>query len=349
MKKTLAILLAMIFALFVFVGCSTANDPVEAPTDMETPVTPNEPTATPGETDEELKVAETTRVVALKGPTGMGMAKMISDADEKYTFSLTSMPDDVTSSIISNTVDIAAVPVNLASVLYNKTEGEVQVIALNTLGVLYVVNSDGTVDSLEDLKGKTIGATGQASTPEYVLNYVLRMNGIDPEKDVTIEYYTDHSELAAKMISGDVTVGMLPEPQVSTVLIKNENCKTVINMTDEWNKVAPDSALVQGCIVARREFAEAYPDSVKNFLEEYKLSVEYANTSADAPQTIADLQIVGSATIAARALPNSNIVYFDSNSGMKEKLSGTLQVLFEANPKSVGGKLPADDFYFENK
>ncbi len=345
MKKTLTLLLALTLSLFVFVGCTTTNDPAQVPQDPEI--------STPNDTDDqpeaEPKTAEVTRVVALKGPTGMGMAKMISDADTKYTFSLTSMPDDVTSSIISKTVDIAAVPANLASVLYNKTEGEVQVIALNTLGVLYIVNSDGTINSLEDLKGKTIGATGQASTPEYVLDYVLKMNGIDPDKDVTIEYYTDHSELATRMISGDVTIGMLPEPQVSTVLMKNANCKTVINMTDEWNKVSPESALVQGCIVARREFAEAYPDSVKNFLSEYKQSVEFANTSTDAPKTIADIGIVGSAEIATRAIPNCNIVYIDSNDGMKEKLSGSLQVLFDANPKAVGGKLPADSFYFENK
>lgn len=334
MKKTLTLLLALTLALFVFVGCESTEENV----------TPDNLSSQ----DEVRLVAENTRVVALKGPTGMGMAKMINDADAKYTFSLTSMPDDVTSSIISGNVDIAAVPVNLASVLYNKTEGEVNVIALNTLGVLYIVNSDGTVNSIDDLKGKTIGATGQASTPEYVLNYVLKMNGIDPEKDVKIEYYTDHSELATKMISGDVTIGMLPEPQVSTVLIKNEGCKTVINMTEEWNKVAPDSALVQGCIVARREFVEKYPDSVKDFLEEYKASVEFANTSADAPQVIADLGIVGSVAIATRAIPNCNIVYVDSNDGMKEKLAGTLNVLFEANPKSVGGKLPADDFYYEN-
>ncbi|MBR6633678.1 MAG: ABC transporter substrate-binding protein [Clostridia bacterium] len=338
MKKTLLLLLALTLSIFVFVGCATVDTPDEVTDKNE--ITDN---------TEELKVAETTRVVALKGPTGMGMAKLISDADPKYTFSLTSMPDDVTSSIISGTVDIAAVPTNLASVLYNKTEGKVEVIALNTLGVLYIVNSDGTVNSLEDLRGKTIGATGQASTPEYVLNYVLKMNGIDPEKDVTIEYYTDHAELAAKMISGDVTIGMMPEPNVSSVMIKNENCKTVINMTEEWNKVSPESALIQGCIVVRREFAEAYPDSVKNFLTEYKSSVEYANTSADAPRTIADLGIVGSVAIAQRAIPNCNITYVDSNDGMKEKLSGFLQVLYDANPKSVGGKLPADDFYFENK
>lgn len=335
MKKTLALLLVLAMALFVFAGCASKPDANVA--------TGNEVA------DSTAKVADVTRVVALKGPTGMGMAKMISDADSKYTFTLTSMPEDVTSSVINGSVDIAAVPTNLASVLYNKTEGEVQVIALNTLGVLYVLNSDGTVASLEDLKGKTIGATGKASTPEYILNYVLRKNGIDPEKDVTIEYYTDHSELATRMISGEVTIGMLPEPQVSTVMMKNPNCKTVINMTEEWNKIAPESALVQGCIIVRNEFAKNYPDSVKKFLEEYKKSVEFANTSEDAPTVIADLGIVGSAEIAKRAIPNCNIVYIDSNDGMKDKLSGFLNVLFEANPKSVGGKLPEAAFYFENK
>ncbi len=337
MKKLTALLLSLVLVLGVLTACTTTTDPeiVEKPTEdvvIETP-----------------KLAEITKVVALKGPTGMGMAKLISDADAKYSFELTSMPDDVASSLISGTVDIAALPTNLASVIYNKTKGGVKVIALNTLGVLHIINSDGTIASIDDLKGKTIGATGQASTPEYVLNYVLKANGIDPEKDVTINYYTDHAELATHMISGDVTIGMLPEPQVSTVLMKNANCKSVIDLTSEWEKASPDSALVQGCIVVRSEFLDTYPDSVKNFLDEYKASVEYATTNAEAPDTIANLGIVGSAAIAKSAIPGANICYVDSEDNMKEKLSGFLNVLFEANPKSVGGALPGDDFYYENK
>ncbi|MBQ7897077.1 MAG: ABC transporter substrate-binding protein [Clostridia bacterium] len=339
MKKLLALLLSIVLVLGVFTACTAANDPG----------TEKAPTNDTVETPEEPKVAELTKVVALKGPTGMGMAKLITDADPKYSFELTSMPDDVTSSLISGTVDIAAVPTNLASVLYNKTQGGVKVIALNTLGVLHIINSDGTVASIEDLKGKTIGATGQASTPEYVLDYVLKANGIDPENDVTINYYTDHAELATHMISGDVTIGMLPEPQVSTVLMKNGDCKKVINLTEEWSKVSPDSALVQGCIVVRTAFAEEYPDTVKNFLEEYKASVEFANTDETAPDVIANLGIVGSSAIAKSAIPGANICYVDSNDAMKEKLSGFLKVLLDANPKSVGGALPGDDFYYENK
>lgn len=333
MKKITALLLSLLLVVGVFVGCS--NDPVEENNENEIVEAP--------------KTAELTRVVALKGPTGMGMAKLITDADAKYSFELTSMPDDVTSAILSKTVDIAAVPANLASVLYNKTNGGVKVIALNTLGVLHIVNSDGSVSSIDDLKGKTIGATGQASTPEYVLRYVLKENGIDPDNDVTINFYTDHSELATHMISGNVTIGMLPEPQVSTVLMKNDACKAVIDLSDEWTKVSPDSALVQGCIVVRSEFLEEYPDSVKSFLDEYKASVEFANENENAPEVIANLGIVANAEIAKRALPGANICYIDSNDGMKEKLSGCLKVLFDANPKSVGGALPDDGFYYENK
>ena len=332
MKKITVLLISLLLVLPLVVGCSTTEDPLEVPK-VET---------------QEPKTAEVTKVIALKGPTGMGMAKLISDNDEKYSFELTNMPDAVSSALLSNTVDIAALPTNLASVLYNKTEGKVKVIALNTLGVLHIVNSDGTISDISDLKGKTIGATGQASTPEYILRYILKENGIDPDNDVTINFYTDHAELATQMISGNITIGMLPEPQVSTVLMKNENCKAVIDLTKEWEKISPESALVQGCIVVREEFLKEYPDSVKNFLEEYKASVEFANTSEEAPKTVADLGIVGSEAIAKKAIPNANICYIDSSNNMKEKLSGFLKVLFDANAKSVGGALPDDNFYYEN-
>ncbi|MBE6701466.1 MAG: ABC transporter substrate-binding protein [Ruminococcaceae bacterium] len=337
MKKLISLLLVLTFVFTCFVGCTKSGDVI------------NDNTNTNEENNETPKVAELTRVMSLKGPTGMGMAKLMTDGDEKYSFSLTSMPDDVTSAIISKTVDIAAVPTNLASVLYNKTEGEVKVIALNTLGVLYVLNTDNSINSIEDLKGKTIGATGQASTPEYILRYVLSENGIDPDKDVTINYYTDHAELATHMINGTVSIGMLPEPQVSTVLMKNKDAQKVINLTEEWDKISPDSALVQGCLVVRTEFAEKYPDSVETFLEEYKASVEYANTSENAADTISAIGIVPSAAIAKLAIPGCNITFIDSETGMKEKLSGFLNVLYTANPKSVGGALPLDDFYYENK
>jgi NitT/TauT family transport system substrate-binding protein len=163
---------------------------------------------------------------------------------------------------------------------------------------------------------------------------------------LTIEYYQDHAELATRMANGEVTIGMLPQPHVSTTLMKNPDCVAAIDLTAEWEKVAPESALVQGCIIVRKEFAEKYPDSVANFLSEYSKSVEFANTSEDAPNVVAEVGIVANPQVAARAIPGCNIVYIDYAGGMKEKLSGFLKVLFDANPKSVGGKLPDDTFYY---
>lgn len=333
MKKLFALLLVFVMSVLVLSSCSNEPDTI-----IENPVQNEDPIV--------QKVAEVTRVSALKGPTGMGMAKMITDADQKYVFNIAPAPTDVQAALISGTVDIAAVPTNLASVLYNKTEGGIKVLALNTEGVLYILDSTGKIEDIDDLKGKTIGATGQGSTPEYILRYILTENGIDPDKDVTLEFYTEHAELATRMASGDVKIGMLPEPNVTTTITKNTALKNVINLTEEWSKIAPDSALVQGCIVARTEFIEKYPDSVENFLDEYKASVDYVLTNEDAPEMIAALGIVPSAQIAEKALPNCNICYFDASSQMYEKLSGFLGVLNSFSPQSIGGTLPDDTFYY---
>ncbi len=344
MKKLLALILTLLLATLCLAACVQPADDNDVNTETLNEEIEN------NETDNAKPlVAEKTRVTALKGPTGMGMAKMMNDADAKYEFSLSAAPADVQGALISGTVDIAAVPTNLASVLYNKTEGKIKVLALNTEGVLYVLDSTGTIGSVEDLRGKTVGATGQGSTPEYILRYILSENGIDPDRDVNLVFYTEHAELATRMASGDVEIGMLPEPNVTTTIAKNSKLTKALDLTEEWNKIAPESALVQGCIVARQEFIDAYPDSIKNFLNEYKASVEYVNTSDNAPEIIANLGIVPSAEVAKNALPSCNICYYDSNDGLQEKLSGFLEVLHSFSPAAVGGKLPDNSFYYENK
>ena len=342
MKKLLAITLTLLLLVFAFTSCTE-----EAPENNTT--IENENVEQIPEAEPERLVAEKTRVTALKGPTGMGMAKLISDADAKYELEISSAPADVQAALISKTVDIAAIPTNVASVLYNKTQGAIKVLAINTEGVLYILDSTDTVKSVEDLRGKTIGATGQGSTPEYILRYILTENGIDPDKDVTLNFYTEHAELATLMATGEIEIGMLPEPNVTTTMTKNDKLVKALDLTEEWKKIAPDSALVQGCIVARTEFIEQYPDSIKDFLKEYSESVEYITTAEDAPDVIASLGIVPAAAVAKKALPNCHICYYDSNLGLSEKLSGFLEVLYSFNPAAVGGTLPDAAFYYENK
>lgn len=325
-KRLLALVLMLVLALSM-AACNANETETETPVDV--------------------------KIMALKGPTGIGMVKLMEDASsesaqgDRYEVSLASAPDDITGQIINGSVDIAAVPTNLASVLYQKTEGQVQVAALNTLGVLYLLENGDTIQSIADLKGKTIGATGQGSTPEYVLKYILIQNGIDPDNDVTIEWYPEHSDLATVMSSGDVKIGMLPEPNVTAVLSANADVRSALDMTEEWNKVAgEDSTLTMGCIVVQKKFAEEHKDALDRFLQAYSESVEYVNANVEeASQLVEKHEIMPKAAVAKKAIPNCNITFVDGST-MKTQLSGFLQVLFDANPASIGGAMPDDNFYY---
>lgn len=287
-------------------------------------------------------------IAVLAGPTGMGAASLMNEAMTEYSFTVATAPDQVAPSLISGEYDIAAIPTNLAATLYQKTGGGIQVLAVNTGGVLYILENGSEINSVADLRGKTVYATGQASTPEYILNHILRKNGIEPGQDIQIEYLSEHSELAAKLASGDAMIGMLPEPNVTAALSKGgEGLRIALDLTEEWGKIAVDeSSLLQGCIAVRREFAEKYPDAVEDFLNDYRKSVGYITSGAeDVPEIIFSQGIVPSAAVAKKALPNCNICFIDGND-MKQQLSGFLRVLYDADPKSVGGSLPGDDFYY---
>ncbi|MEG1559725.1 MAG: ABC transporter substrate-binding protein [Clostridia bacterium] len=284
---------------------------------------------------------ESVNILALKGPTGIGLAWLMDgNGNENYNITLVSSPDEITGKF-ANGVDIAAMPINLASVLYNKMEGDAIIIAVNTLGVLYVLENGNTVNSITDLTGKTLYATGQASTPEYILNHILEKNNID----CTVEYKTEHSELATLIGSGDIVLGMLPEPNVTSVLNTNKDVRIALNLTSEWNKIE-DTELVQACIVINKKYLTEHTDVVDIFLKDYAESVNQVNnnTSEIAP-LIEKYGIMASAALAEKAVKNCNIVCITGDS-MKLATANMLTVLFNANPKSIGGKLPSDDFYY---
>ena len=295
------------------------------------------------------------QIAALKGPTAMGMVKFMDDVDqqvvtdENYTFQIVVSPDEVTPQIAQGNVDIAAVPANLASILYNNTDGAVQVLTVNTLGVLYLVENGDTVQSPADLKGKTIYASGKGSTPEYALNYVLEQNGLVPGTDVTIEWKSEHSECVAAITADSSGIAMLPQPFVTTAQTKNPSLRVALDLTEEWEKVQADgeekSTMITGATVVRTEFAQEHPEAVENFLKHYQESVEYVNgNTEEAAKLVGNYEIV-TEEVALKALPECNIVYL-AGEEMKEKLSGYLSVLNEQNPQSIGGTLPGDDFYY---
>ena len=295
------------------------------------------------------------RAAALKGPTAMGLVRFMSETDagnlkdNDYSFSIVASADEVTPLIAKSEVDVAAVPANLASVLYNKTDGGVRVVAVNTLGVLYVCELGDEVKTVSDLRGRTIYSAGKGATPQYALEYVLRQAGLDPDSDVTIEWKSEHAECVAALAEGAGAVAMLPQPFVTTAQAKNGQIRVALDLNREWESACEAAGqkarLITGVAVARSEFADAHPEAVDAFLGHYRESVEYVNGNVDeAAKLVAGYDIVPEA-VAAKALPACNIT-FVAGQDMKDQLSGYLEILFGQNAQAVGGSLPGDDFYY---
>ena len=291
------------------------------------------------------------RVLALKGPTGIGMAKMMDDAkndgNKKYTFTVAGQPTEAVAAVSGGEVDIAAVPTNLAATLYKKTEKGIKMLAVNTLGSLYILENGNEINSISDLRGKTIYATGQGANPEYVLNYLLEKNGLIVGEDVNIEFKAEHSELATLMAAGECVLGMLPEPNVSSAMAQNSNLRIALNLNDEWNKVADaDSKLTMGCVIVSKKFLEERPDTVEQFMKDLEASVNYAVENPKETGTLCETYgIVPKAALATKAIPNCNLTFI-TGEDMKKSINGYLNLLFSANATSVGGELPDEEFYF---
>ena len=289
------------------------------------------------------------RIGVLKGPTGIGASYLLSENKEgktinKYTETILAEATDMIGQLAAGQLDIAAIPTNAAVSLYNKTNGGVRIIALNTAGVLYILESGNAVSQVSDLKGKTLYAVGQGSNPEYVLRFILSRNGIDPDKDVDIQFL-DSAELTTRMATGEIEVCMLPVPAVTTVLTKNPSVRIALDLTDEWDKLNVGSMLTMGCVVVRTEFLKENKAAVLTFLREYQKSIEYAKANpAEAGQMCADFGIVPAAAIATKAIPDSNLI-FVSGDAIRPYIEGYFQVLYDANPKAIGGAMPEDDFY----
>ncbi len=285
-------------------------------------------------------------IASLKGPTTMGMVKMMSDSEagltfNKYNVTMYGAADEILAGVVSGNTDIANVPANLAAVLYNKTEGNLQVSAVNTLGVLYVVTSGEEISSIADLKGKTVYSTGKGTTPEYVLNYILRQNGLEPQTDVTIEYKTEAAECAAVMAESENAIAVLPQPYVTVAMNQNENIKIALSLTDEWDKVC-DTPLITGVTIGQKSVIAENTGAYDKFLEEYAASADFVNANTDEAAALVGGYDIVPEPVAKIALPLCNIRCIRGQE-MRDAVNGYWGVLFEADPASVGGTLPPAD------
>ncbi len=320
MKKLVNTVLASVIAIGMLAGCSTPEP-------------------------EDLKV----RVGSLSGPTTIGIVNLMNDVDTaendtNYEFTVATQPDEIAAALNAGDLDIALIPANLASVLYNRTEGGIEVIDINTYGVLYCLSTDSSIQSIGSLAGRTVITTGQGATPEYAINYLLGQYGIT---DCTLDFKTEGAEVIASLQENPDQIAILPQPAATAAMAQVEGLGIAFSLDDEWSGVTSDSRLVTGVTVVRTAFAEEHPEAVASFIEDHRESVDEANNNVDqTAQLVVDAGIVGAAPIAQRAIPLCNIVCVTGDQ-MRTDLQGYLQTLYDANPQAVGGALPGDDFYYQ--
>ena len=337
-RKLTAFLLAFLVGVSALTGCGVKE---EAKTEDQEETQAEETQSEP----ESAEPSAPINIGAMKGPTAMRMAQMLDD--ENYNVSIVASPDEMVPMVVQGQVDIAAIPANLASVLYQKTERQVSVLAANTLGVLYIVENGNTVNSVEDLKGKTIFSSGKGATPEYALNSVLKANGIDPETDVTVEYKSEHAEVVAALAADQTAVGLLPQPFVTTALMKNENLRVALDLNELWESSMDDgSRLITGVVIVRNEYLKEHEDDVKIFMDAYEKSVDFVNSDTEAAAEIIGAHDIVTKEVAMKAIPECSIVFIEGDE-LKTMLSGYLNTLLEQNPQIVGGNVPDDEFYYK--
>ena len=313
MKKLLSVSLVLVMGLAMIGGCTKKNPDV-------------------------------VRVGSLSGPTTIGIANMMSDSAEGYDFTMATQPDEIASKIGAGELDIALIPANLASSIYNKTNGGIKVIDINTLGVLTCVTADASITKIEDLAGKTVITTGQGATPEYAVNYLIAQYNVE---NVTLDFKADGQEVIATLSQDANQIAILPQPAATAATLQIEGVKAAFSLNDTWTALNNGSSFVTGVTVARKEFIEQYPDAVSKFLVDHNNSVKAIVTNLEqTADRVVELGIVAKAPIAAKAIPYCNIVCI-TGAELKPTLEGYLKTLFDANPKSIGGSMPGDDFYYE--
>lgn len=351
-NRFLSMAAAVVLAASMITGCAgSASETTAAASESET-----EAAETEAASEESSEAAETDKTVvrigAMSGPTAMGLVKLMDSAEAGETENVYEFADLATDAsamvtpLAQGDLDIAAVPANLAAALYSKTNGGVEVLAVNALGVLDLVERGETLTGMQDLAGHKIYATGQSAVPEYVIRYILTANGIDPDNDVEIQWCADTAEALAHIKEEEGAIAVLPQPFATAAMAQVDDLRIVEDLNDAWDALDTGSEITTGVLAVRREFAEEHPEAVEQFLLEYAESAAFAETEpAECASLIENYGIVASAAIAEKALPGCHIVCL-TGAGMKDALSGFLQVLYDQNPESVGGSMPGDDFYY---
>lgn len=361
MKKIIAMLSVALMVLVVCVGCSKNTSNHNETIDTKENQTEKSNTSDKEEAESEQEASnnqETTsepakkidiRVASLKGPTSLGLLQMMSEADSNtlannYKFDIYQAADEIVTKVVKGEVDIALIPANVASILYQKTSNQVQVVDINTLGVLYVVEHGDTIQSVADLANKTLCMTGKGTVPEFALSYLLSKNGLSMD-DVNVEFKSEPAEVVAFLSTQEDAIGILPQPFVASAMMQDDSIRIALDLTQEWNKVDTESNLITGVTIVRKEFLTENEEAVEQFIAEHAQSVDDANNNVEDTAALAESFDIVKAAVAKVAIPYCNIVSITGDE-MKKQLSGYLKTLYDANAESVGGTLPDEGFYY---
>ncbi len=355
MKKVLSVLLASLMAVTMMVSCSddgqsSQNSSSSQSSTEESSVTAEDDSSSSEEASVPEKTDATMNIAVLKGPTGLGALELMKKDEDgtslvDYNFTIVGQPDEIVSKIATGELDVAAVPSNLASTLYHKTDGGVQMLAVNTLGVLYLVTKNAEITSMDQLRGMNIISSGQNSTSQYVLEYLLAEAGLTVGEDVTVEYKSEHAEAVSALAAQESGVAVLPQPFVTTATTQNPDIKIALDLSAEWERLT-ESKLTMGAIIARKDYIEANPDAIDAFLYEYALSTTYTNENPADAAALSEKYDIIAAAVAEKAIPYCNITYIDGEE-MKTDITAFLEVLLTINPQSIGGSIPDDDFFYQ--
>ena len=345
MKKSIKLLSLILAIALVLVTLTACNNIL--------PENSEESSSTPSASDTPKDI--TVRVAGMTGPTGIGLVSLMDKSEknetlQKYEFSLYASAQEIVPLLVKGQIDIAAVPANLAAIQFNNNNGFVQAIAINNLGVLSILEKGESITSVTDLKGKVIyaPASGKGAVPEFALNYILEQNGLDPSKDVTVEWKTEVKEILAALKMTDSGIALLPQPAATTAMGNVEGLREAININDAWNALESDSKLVTGVIVVRTDFANENPDAVAKFLKEYEASASFVNENLEEAAELVGKYEIADSAIALKAITKCNITFIKGTE-MKTTLSAYLQTLYDANTSSIGGSMPSDEFYYVEK
>lgn len=336
MKKFLSIISVITVLTVLFTACN-GNKPLKN-------------TATENTTTEISSTEKTNiNIAVLKGPTGIGASKLMEmnengETANKYNFTVATSPEQITAKLVSGELDIAFLPTNAVATLFNKTNGGVKLLGINTLGVLYILEKGNSVNTVSDLKGKTVLTSGKGTVAEFTLNYILKKNGIDPEKDIDIQYVSEHSEVSSKAIAGTADIVMLPEPFVTSVLLQDKDFKIKIDLTEEWKKTE-NTDLSMGAVAVRTQFLNNNKEAVADFYREYEESVKITVTDTEGASALTEKYGIMPAETAKQAIPNCNIVFIAGNE-MKKSAEQFLKIVYSSDASLIGGKMPDEDFYY---